>query len=169
VSFRERPIISIPQSQEALVLNFVALAGLAVILTIAIRSWLALPEIFPIHFDLSGQPNGWGRKIYLWIFPIISIILYGGFTFLNRYPHIFNYPVEITPENAQRQYQMACSFLNWLKVEMIWIFAYTEWMIYYLATSSQPKFGWIFFPLILLIISVFSTTGFFLRQAFLAR
>ncbi|MEG4062578.1 MULTISPECIES: hypothetical protein [unclassified Microcoleus] len=55
MSFRERPIISLPQSQEALVLNFVALAGLAVILTIAIRSWLALPEIFPIHFNLSAQ------------------------------------------------------------------------------------------------------------------
>jgi hypothetical protein len=88
-------------------------------------------------------------------------------TFVSRYPHTFNYVVQITEENAQRQYQIACSMLNWLKTEMIWLFAYIDWQIFYLANTETPNLGIWFLPVSLIII--FGTLAYWLSQSFLAR
>ncbi|MFB2895230.1 DUF1648 domain-containing protein [Aerosakkonemataceae cyanobacterium BLCC-F50] len=165
----QRPIITMPQSQLALVLNIITVVGVLLSLIIAIRGWFILPDVIPIHFNLSGQPNGWGSKAIIWLFPALAIIISVGLTFLSRYPRLFNYPVQITPENAARQYQIACSLLNFFKAELAWIFAYTVWLIYYLGSSSSTESGILGLPLILLVISIFTTVGFYLRQAFLYR
>ncbi len=169
MSRQERPIIPIPRSRLSRVLNFITVVGLVVILAIAIHGWLVLPDRIPIHFNFAGEPNGWGGKSNLWLVPAIAIFFSVGLTCLSRYPQIFNYPVEITPENAARQYQMACSLLNWLKVEMVWIFAYSEWLMYDLAISKPTASAWLSGPLLVLVITVFITIGFYLRQAFLIR
>lgn len=165
----QRPIILIPQSQLALVLNIITVVGVLVCLIIAIRGWFVLPDVIPVHFNFYGQPNGWGSKVIIWLFPALAIIMSVGLTFLSRYPHSFNYPVQITPENADRQYQIACSLLNFLKAELAWILVYTVWLIYYLGKSSLTQSGILGLPLIFLLISMFTTIGFYLRQAFLYR
>ena len=166
---QERPIIPMPQSQLALVLNIITVVGVLVCLIIAIRGWFVLPDVIPVHFNFSGQPNGWGSKAIIWLFPALAIIMSIGLTFLSRYPHSFNYPVQITPENAARQYQIACSLLNFLKAELAWILAYTVWLIYHLGRSSSTESGILGLPLIFLVISMFTTIGFYFRQAFLYR
>lgn len=39
--------------------------------------------------------------------PVTSAILFPGMSLVNRAPHIFNYPVRITSENALIQYTNA--------------------------------------------------------------
>ncbi|MEA5573499.1 DUF1648 domain-containing protein [Calothrix sp. UHCC 0171] len=163
----QRPVLLIPQYREARMLNWIAIAGIVGLFGIAIHAWFALPETIPTHFGFYGRANGWGSKNILWLFPILSLWIYGLLTLLNRYPHIFNYPVQITEENALRQYQIACSMLNWLKTEMIWLFAYTEWQIFDLATRENPSIGIWFLPVSLIVI--FGTVAYWLRQSFLAR
>ncbi len=99
--------------------------------------------------------------------PIIGLAIYGLLTFISRYPNTFNYPVVITEQNASRQYQIACSMLNWLKSEMVWIFVYIEWQIFHLATTKNPNLGVWFMPVTSIII--FATIGYWLSQSFLAR
>ncbi|BAY19518.1 hypothetical protein NIES2109_46610 [Nostoc sp. HK-01] len=163
---RYRPVLVIPQSSSAQILNWIALAGLVGLFSIAIYAWLTLPETIPIHFEIDGKVNGWGSKKILSLLPIIALAIYGFLTFISRYPHTFNYAVIITELNALRQYQIACSMLNWLKSEMVWIFAYIEWQIFHLATTENPHLEIWFVPV--LIIIIFGTIGYWLSQSFMA-
>ncbi|ALF53709.1 hypothetical protein ACX27_14050 [Nostoc piscinale CENA21] len=164
---RHRPGLVIPQSSSDQILNWIAIAGIAGLFGLAVYTWFALPETIPIHFGFDGKVNGWGSKKIIWLLPILSLVTYSFLTFISRYPHTFNYAVTITEVNALRQYQIACSMLNWLKTEMVYLSAYIEWQIYHLATTANPSLGIWFLPG--LIIIIFGTIGYWLRQSFLAR
>lgn len=87
-----------------------------------IFSYKYLPETIPTHFNLSGQADGFGNRTHIFIIPAITSALFFGLTFLNRFPHIFNYPVEINETNAEHQYRLATRLLRWLKVWIIILF-----------------------------------------------
>lgn len=163
----ERPVLTLPKTRQTMILNGVAIAGLVALCVVAIQSWPNLPERFPIHFDIQGNANGWGGKTTLIWLPILGLATYALLTLLVRFPHSFNYMVRITDTNASRQYQIACSLINWLKAETIWLYAYTEWKIVDLATAETPTLGLWFLPISLIII--FGTMGYWLWQSFLAR
>ncbi|MBW4618170.1 MAG: DUF1648 domain-containing protein [Cyanosarcina radialis HA8281-LM2] len=160
----QRPIISLPKSQQETILNLVAIAGLVAVFTIAIRGWSVLPETIPTHFDIAGKADGWGSKSTIWLFPILGTIVYVGFTILRRYPHTFNYPVAITEENAAKQYQIAVSLLDWLKAEFVWQITYIVWLIIEMARTGASGLSWLLLPAIL--ITIFGTVGFYLWQAY---
>ena len=60
-----------------------------------------LPNTIPIHFNGSGEADGFSQKNTVWTLPVIGLVIYIGMLILNRYPHILNYPREITEENAR--------------------------------------------------------------------
>lgn len=88
--------------------------------------WQDLPESIPVHFNLKGEPDNFGNRYNLLILPLISGIIFAGLTILNRYPHMFNYPVKITAENALDQYTRATRLLRILKTEISMIFLYIQ-------------------------------------------
>lgn len=154
-------------SHQFKVLTFVATLGLALSMVVAIRAWSILPDTIPIHFGLNGQPNGWGNKIMLWLFPLLSLIAYAGLNWIKRYPHTFHYAVKITHENARQQYLIACLMLEWLRAELIWLAVFTEWEIMDLALNGSSILGMVLLTGI--ILTLLGTIGFWLRQSWLAR
>ncbi len=38
--------------------------------------WSTLPTTIPTHFDSLGNIDGWGDKIYIFMLPIINILMY---------------------------------------------------------------------------------------------
>ncbi|MGB4044410.1 MAG: DUF1648 domain-containing protein, partial [Thermacetogeniaceae bacterium] len=89
--------------------------------------WPALPDVIPTHFGISGEADGWGSKNNLFGLLGASVFIYVMMTVLNFFPHIFNYPVEITEKNARAQYANARLLMNIMKVEIAYLFAYIEW------------------------------------------
>ncbi len=90
-------------------------AALAILWVLTSFIYSNLPEIIPIHFDASGQANDHENKLAIMFLPVIVTLVFIGLTVLNQYPHIFNYPTKITPENAIRQYRNATSMIRFLK------------------------------------------------------
>jgi uncharacterized membrane protein len=74
-----------------------------------------LPEKIPTHFNFAGEADGFGNKKDLFILAISATILYILLSILNRFPHIFNYPVEVTEHNAPKLYQLGNQMLRSLK------------------------------------------------------
>ena len=92
--------------------------------------FLKLPAIIPIHFDGDGKVNNYGTKDTLLIIPVINTVLFLLLTKLAMYPHIFNYMVRITEENAFRQYTIATKMLRFLKLAILLICAMIMMFIY---------------------------------------
>lgn len=102
--------------------RFLETAGWAVVVilwSLTLGSYADLPEIIPTHFDVSGKPDGYGSKSSILALPVLGTVIYIGMTILNRYPHVFNYLVTITSENALRQYTVATRMLRVLKLAVV--------------------------------------------------
>ncbi len=83
-----------------------------------------LPATVAVHFDLSGEADGWGSKEWLWLIPILSILIWAGLGILIRYPHLFNYPVPITDDNRERQYRLARGIVLLLNLQCVAFLAF---------------------------------------------
>ena len=95
-----------------------------------IYAYFILPEIIPNHFNIEGQVDAVGTKIFIFVFPVLGTVVFFGLTFINQYPHIFNYPTSITAQNAEQQYRNATRLIRFLKSFIILIFSIITMVIY---------------------------------------
>lgn len=80
--------------------------------------------LIPIHYNASGQIDGWGDRSDLWHLPVIATLFYIGFTVLERFYKKFNYPVRVTASNAPVLYKLAVRMTRLLKLLILLLFAY---------------------------------------------
>jgi hypothetical protein len=123
----QRPKLNVPRTVADYIGEVLSLAGVLAGLILLVLVWAELPEEIPRRFGITGHPTAWDDR-WIVFFPVgISIALYVGLTFLNRYPHVFNYPWPITEENAAIQYRLARSMVTWLKALCIWMMITIVW------------------------------------------
>jgi uncharacterized membrane protein len=96
-----------------------------------------LPERIPIHFDATGRPDGWGSPAMLLLLPAITLIIYLLFTVVTRFPGSFNYPVRVTVFNRQRMQSLALDMMAWLKVEIVGLLTWMQWVTIELARYPE--------------------------------
>ena len=123
-----RPRIRIEPTPTDIVVEIAAVAAVVFCVYVTARFYPELPQRMPTHSNLVGKVDGWGPKSSLVGMPILTLVLYLALSAVSRFPHIGNYPVEVTAENAERIYWVAVSMSRWLKMEMLWMFAYMTWM-----------------------------------------
>ena len=133
-------------------------AGVAVFLC----TWYQLPETVPIHFGVTGRPDGYGPKIALAMLPVISIVMYISLSF-GEASNRFNIPWKLTDENKEALLAH-CRKLLWLmKVHTSALLAYIQWKAAETALSRADGLGAWFAPVFLggmfLIIGWFYARG----------
>lgn len=119
-----------------------------------ISSWIlvllnykTLPEIIPVHFDTAGKADSFGAKWMILTLPTVGSILFIGLSILNKFPHIFNYPIEINEENAERQYILATRFIRSLKLIITILFGSIAYQTVKHAQGKIDGIGLWFLPL----------------------
>lgn len=117
-----RPILKLPLKPLDKALEIIGVFLLIILWGWVVYVYPLLPATIVTHFNLSGEADGWGNKITLFSLPAVGSVLYMGLTILNRYPHIFNYTVIITDENALTQYSFATRLIRVLKLVVLAIF-----------------------------------------------
>jgi uncharacterized membrane protein len=111
-----------------------------------------LPEIIPTHFNFSGVANSWGSRGTLLFPPIIEIVLFLLLFTISKFPHTFNYLINITEENAPRQYRNARTLMGWITVCVTVIFSYIEWSIIQTARYKSSGLDIWFLPVFFIIM-----------------
>jgi len=104
--------------------EMISLIVLFSIVIITIINYSDLSETIPTHFNLFGIADSYGSKVNLWLFPFIAVIAYAGFTILVRFPHAYNYPVQITEYNAEKSYKIGIRVMRVLKVLFLVLLLY---------------------------------------------
>jgi uncharacterized membrane protein len=129
--------------------------------------WSKLPDKIPIHFNLSGEPNGWGGKNSIFILPVLSIVLFSLITILSSYPHTFNYLFEITEKNSVIQYTLVKNYLAVIKTLIIVLF-----MLIILMITEASKNGFIntlVYLLYIPLVLIFIATAHYIIKSFKAK
>lgn len=159
-----RPRIKIKSTQFDYLVEIIALIVLVILIGYPAYVFPELPKSIPKHFNYLGQADAYGAKWMLFILPVIGAGLYMLFTVLSRFPHILNYLVPITENNAEVQYSIAIRMLRVLKAILMLSFLYIVNGSIKLAQSSADGLGTLFLPAFL--IAVFGPIIYYVRQSF---
>lgn len=165
MKLQARPKIDMPMSllnTLLTILTFLLLIGNIVYIGVV---WSSLPDRIPTHFNESGKVDGFGGKESLWGLTVVCFILWAGLTLLERFPHIYNYLVEITEQNALRQYKNAQLMINLTKTEITLLFIYLSWKSIRIALGHEIFYITVEVPFILIIL--FGTIAIFITRSFL--
>ena len=57
-------------------LELVALAATVAPFVIVARSWRSLPERIPTSYGFTGDPNRWGGRWLIWMYPLMTAAMY---------------------------------------------------------------------------------------------
>ncbi len=137
---RKRPHIRPPLTTSEIIAIAITIAGLLFTVAPLAILWPGIPDTIPTHFDIYGQPNSYGSKVALLIYPGVAFGITLLFQGLCRYPWVFNYPVLINEENAQRQYRRGRLLLRWVNA-IIWLFGVVEWQAIQVARGAAQTLG----------------------------
>jgi uncharacterized membrane protein len=163
----DRPRIKLELSKIDLIIETIGALGLILTLILIVTNYQDLPEIIPRHYDLNGKPDGFSSKSTIWFLPTVTLIMYIGLTILSRFPHIYNYPYNITVDNAERQYKNSAMMIRLLKMLLAFQFLYMTYAKIKIGLGEFDGLGILFTPVTLIVIlgtiGVFSYRGFRLR------
>lgn len=91
------------------VVGFVAvLAGFGLVAV----AYGSLPEDVPRHFGFDGEPTAYSSKGILWLLPSVGAAIYACLHWFKRRPDRFNYPMEVTAQNATALYQISFGLIT---------------------------------------------------------
>ncbi|MBC8570076.1 DUF1648 domain-containing protein [Zongyangia hominis] len=101
-------------------------------------SWSGIPDKIPTHFGFSGEVDSWGSKSSLLVFLAIEAGVYLLLTMVNRFPKIWNMPVEVTQKNRDFVYRTTLTMLCVVKLVIV------SWFAWILRVSMAQKnlSGW---------------------------
>ena len=136
-------------------LEVVGLLALAILGWITFRALYGpdrLPARIPTHFDMAGNPNGWGSPSSLWVLPAIALVIYGLISVVSFFPSAFNYPVPVTPENRPRLQALSLQMVAWLKVELAFLLTLLQWFILAAVRSGRGHLSVWIVPLFLVLV-----------------
>lgn len=122
----KKPRIKIEITVADKILEAAGWAVLMVIWATTAIYYSKLPNIIPIHFDSMGTADGFGNKAHILSLPVTASVLFIAMTILNRFPHLLNYPVKITEENAERQYKNMSLIIRFTQLALVIVFGIIE-------------------------------------------
>lgn len=99
-------------------LRIAAIAIAVACLLATIIAYPSLPEMVPSHFGPTGEPDAWEPRSLAFITPGILTVIVAGMSWLSHHPRLFNYPGNITEDNAQQIYRAGEQMIVWMTVSV---------------------------------------------------
>lgn len=146
-----RPILKVNLTRVDVYFEIIAFLLLVASWLIPALMFGKLPDIIPTHFGINGKVDDWGSKASIFILPSISLIMFIGLSILNKYPHIFNYPVKVTEENALQLYTKSSRLIRIIKLIIGLVFLSIEWQICNVSKNATLS---IWFLLLIILVPV---------------
>lgn len=127
--YANRPRIKVALEPMDMILESITAALLVILWVYALISYTSLPEIVPTHVNLTGEVDGTGNKTTIWFLLGISTLITIGMYVLTKFPHIHNYMVKITEDNAAHNYQLSSRMLRIVNFLTLLLLAYVCYSI----------------------------------------
>jgi len=92
---QERPRLKIELTISDKIFEFVGWLLVILVWGLTIMNYSNLPNTIPTHYNALGQADAFGGKASILLLPIVATVLFIGITIINKFPHIFNYPIKL--------------------------------------------------------------------------
>ena len=161
--YKERPRIPIQSTSTDKRLDWISYFLLFFLIAYPIYFYSSLPETIPAHMNTEGQVDRYGSKDTIWIMPAVGLFLFIMMSILLRFPHIYNYPVKITQQNAGRVYKSGVRFLRIVRLWVVIVLIIVDISFVRLAKGTNMNSDNWLLPVILLLalgLLVFSIVRF---------
>ena len=146
----QRPLYVPEKDNIDTILDTLGIIGLVVLLGYPWLYFNELPEQIPGHFNIRGEVDAWGSKWTIWTLPAIGLVIYIFFGWIKTIPHKYNYPVQITRENAAFQYKNAVRMMRFFQMAITLTLAYIIFITTNTALGQPASLGPYFTPAFLL-------------------
>jgi len=151
--------MNVPLSNTEQLLQIAALAALGIHGVLIALYYPGLPDQIPIHFGIDGTPDGWGEKWMLLLLLGITVGLYALMKFITTIgADKYNYPVTITPQNKEKQYQLSRQLIFMMNAGIMVLFLIITWAIIQTAKGNWNGLGYWFW--LALVVLVFVPIGY---------
>jgi uncharacterized membrane protein len=154
-STKKRPRIKVPIKPIDWIIECLGLIILLVLIIMPIYYYNSLPDEIPTHFGINGHPDNFGGRSNILTPSIIGFALFVAMSLLNRYPHIFNYPVQVTEDNAERLYRISTRAIRILKLILMIIFGFIGLKMILISQHQTKGLGGFFAILVFSTMIVF--------------
>ena len=155
---------NLPLSNIENLLQIVTLAALGAQGIMIALYYPSLPDRIPIHFGITGAPDGWGDK---WMLLLLLGVSVGTYLLMRFATTIsadkYNYPVKITPHNQKQQYLLSRQLMFMMNAGVMLLFLLMTWGIIQTAKENMDGLGSWFF--VALVVLVFGPIGYTLMQS----
>lgn len=121
-----RPIIPLEKLKKSVFEQFLSIISILLFIgsvIFLIVMWDKLPANVPAHFGITGEVTRHGSKWELVILLVVGAGLSMLMHKLEKYPHLHNYPIEITESNAEEAYRISNSMILYIKNLILILFA----------------------------------------------
>ncbi|MCC3358618.1 DUF1648 domain-containing protein [Bacillus sp. REN16] len=157
----EKPVLKLPKTLYEKMLESLSILFLLGIYVFIIVNWGEIPDRVPTHFNFAGEPDGWGGKASVLILPIIATFLFKMMFILSKFPHIHNYPIEVTPENAEGIYRNSRKMLITMNFFLTFFLTIGAWEMINVAKGNEGFGMW---SMIGFFVSIFGTMGYYMYR-----
>lgn len=147
--YKKRPRLKIPYESFDIIIECIPIALLLLMWFYVISEYSQMPEIVASHFNAKGEADGYDNKIIVWLIPSIATVIYLLLFIINRFPHIHNYMVNITEENAYKNYKFSARMLRIINLFITSIMMYVAFLIIETAKGVQIALGNSLLPIII--------------------
>lgn len=104
-----------------------AVLGWALGVGYVFASYGNLAAAVPIHFGLSGMPDAWAPRALVWVFPAMTTFLFAALT-LGQYFGKPRLPWSTSRKNRAAIYGVTRNLIWWMKLQLMWMFSYVQYM-----------------------------------------
>lgn len=108
----------------------------------------------PVHFNASGEIDGWGGGGFFWFIFIMALAMYVMFKLFEKYPQKLNYPVKVTKANAPKLYGLAIRLIRHINVFVMFMFAYINNSILIAAETKEAPQTWVIWAIVAVMLAV---------------
>ncbi|MGC6525320.1 MAG: DUF1648 domain-containing protein [Flavobacteriaceae bacterium] len=148
--FEKRPKITIPKNFTDLWIDRFSFLLFFIIWLSVFVYYPDLPDEIPTHFNGRGQADAFGSKQSIWVLMGVFSSIFIGIYILNKYPHLHNYTVKITEENALKNYRFSTRVLRVVNFLNLLVLAYILKTMLTPYEKQSTAFGGWFLPTVMI-------------------
>jgi uncharacterized membrane protein len=158
-----RPKLKIAFDAFDIIIECISIALLLMMWLYVITEYSTLSDTVASHFNAQGKADGFSNKSIVLLIPCIATFTYALMLVLSKYPHLHNYMVNITPENAYKNYKFSIRLLRIVNFLCVVLMVYITYYIIEGAKGREMSLGSLFIPLVI-GLSILLTTVILLYQ-----